>query len=169
MVTPSASVEPMLSITEVIDGIKHLSNANALRFKKASEYLSFGGARPPADLRNEAIRRVAAGTRNCPRNIPIVVFLFGVMRSIASADRKAIKRAPKFAIVPKDDSAAANLLDGADPRLSPEDRMIQEEALAELKNTVLNLFEADVETQTLVEGLMDGMEGQRAPRARGTE
>jgi hypothetical protein len=95
MVTPSASAEALLSVTEVIDRIRNLSDPDALRFKKASQYLSYGGARPPPELRNEVIRRAAAGTRKCPRNLPIVVFLFGVMRSIGSADRKALNRAPK--------------------------------------------------------------------------
>lgn len=159
MVTPSTSAEAVLSVTEVINGVKHLSDADALRFEKGSQRLSYGGARPPGDLRNEAIRRAAAGTRKCPRDIPIVVFLYGVMRSIASADRKALDRSPKLAVVPREGSTARNLLEGKDPRLSPEDRMIQEEEIAAIRKKVLDLFEDDVVAQTLVDGIMSEMEG----------
>jgi hypothetical protein len=160
MVTPSASAETMLSVAEVIGRIRDLSDPDALRFKKASHYLSYGGARPPAELRNEAIRRAAAGTRKCPRNIPMVVFLFGVMRSIASADRKALNRAPVLAVVPNRGSVVTGQLEGVDPRLSPEDRMIQDEELAEMRAKVLGLFKDDVVAQTLADGIMEEMEGK---------
>jgi len=160
MATPSVPAEAALSATEVADGIRCLSDADILRFKRASQYLSYGGARPPADLRNEAIRRAADGTRKCPRNLPIVVFLFGVMRSIASADRKAIRRAPTLTVVSKGGSAASTLLDGVDPRRSPEDLIIQEEQVGELKRRVLDLFKNDLVAHTLAEGLVDGIEGR---------
>jgi hypothetical protein len=47
MVTPGASTEPVLSAAEAIEAVEHMSAADLLRFKKASHYLSFGGARPP--------------------------------------------------------------------------------------------------------------------------
>src|SRR5262245_30053308 len=127
MATPTASAEAVLSAVEAIDIIRNLSVPDLLRLKRASQYLSYGGARPPADLRNEAIRRVADGRRKCPRDIPIVTILYGVMRSIASADRKALQRTPTLAVVPRHDSAATSPLDGVDPRLSPEERLIQEQ------------------------------------------
>src|SRR5688572_15868919 len=127
MATPSASAEPVLSTAEVIDRIRNLSVSDALKFKKSSEYLSYSGGRPPEELRNEAIRRAVQGTRKCPRNIDLVVFLYGVMRSIVSADRKARLRSPNLAVVPRHYSAQTSLLDGVDPRLSPEDQLIQNE------------------------------------------
>jgi hypothetical protein len=160
MVTPSAPAETVLSVTEVIDGIRGLSDADALRFRRASHYLSHGDARSPTELRNEAVRRAADGSRKCPRNLPIVVFLFGVMRSIASTDRKAADRTPKLAVVPRDSSAGATLLEGVDPRLSPEDRLIKDEEITELKVRVLDLFRDDLVIHTLVEGLITGMEGE---------
>jgi hypothetical protein len=160
MVTPSAPAETVLSVTEVTDRIRGLSDADALRFKRASHYLSHGDSRSPAELRNEAIRRAVDGSRRCPRNLPIVVFLFGVMRSIASADRKAANRTPKLAVVPRDSSAGATLLEGVDPRLSPEDRLIKDEEITELKTRVLDLFRDDLVVHTLVEGLITGMEGE---------
>ena len=105
MVLPSAPAEPaesVLSVAEVTDGIRNLSDADKYRFKRASQYLSCAGARPAADLRHEAVRRAIGGMRKCPRGLPIVAFLFGVMRSIAHADRKALQRVP-HADVPVED------------------------------------------------------------------
>jgi hypothetical protein len=162
MARPRASAEAVLSPAEAIDSIRTLSAPDLLRLKKASQYWSYGGARPPEDLRHEAIRRVAAGARKCPRDIPIVAFLIGVMRSIASADRKALQRTPTLALVPRHDSAATSLLDGADPRLSPEERLIQAEEKAEIRGRILALFEDDVVAQTLADLGRNG--GQRTPR-----
>jgi hypothetical protein len=158
MVTPSASAEPELSTAEAVDAIRHLSVADLDRFRRSSYYHSFGGARSPADLRQEAVRRTAAGTRKCPRAVPVVVFLSGVMRSIASADRKALGRASGLAIVRRDDSGLTPELD--DPRLSPEDRIIRNERCAELRKSVLALFEDDLVAQTLADGMMSEMEGK---------
>src|SRR5262245_22005550 len=83
MAAPSASTETALSVDEVADAIRLLSEPDKLRFIKASNYLSVGGARSPEDLRQEAIRRAIAGTRKCPRHVPIIGFLCGVMQSIA--------------------------------------------------------------------------------------
>jgi hypothetical protein len=89
---PAEVAESVLPVAEVTDGIRNLSDADKYRLKRASQYLGDAGARPPADLRHEAIRRAIAGSRKCPRYLPVVAFLIGTMRSIAHADRKALKR-----------------------------------------------------------------------------
>lgn len=161
MVTPSASEEEsLLSAAEVADRIRDLSDADVLRLKRASEYLSFGGARPPADLRQEAIRRAVSGARKCPCGLSMVTFLRGVMRSIAWADRKSLARGPKLAVVAKDDRGEGSLAGIADRRMSPEDKIIHDENIAKMKRKILALFEDDVVAQTLAEGIMDGMEGK---------
>lgn len=165
MAAPSASSETALSVDEVTDGIRSLSVPDQLRLKKASKYLSFGTTRPADDLRQEAMRRAVAGTRKCPRHVPIVEFLFGVMRSIASTDRRAVDRAPKLVLVPSHDLAAGQI--GVDPRLSPEDRIIQEETAAEHRAAILALFADDLVAQTLAEGVMDGMEGSELQELTG--
>jgi hypothetical protein len=147
MVTPSVSAETVLSVTEVLDGINNLCAADIVRFKRASQYLCFGGARPPEDLRHEAIRRLAAGTRHCRRNISIIASLCGAMRSIASADRKSLRRRPELVVVPEG-HADAGVYGGVDPRLSPEDRLIIEEEAAEMKQKILDLFTDDVVAQS---------------------
>jgi DNA-directed RNA polymerase specialized sigma24 family protein len=149
----------VLSVTEITDGIRNLSDAELYRFKRGSLYLSFGGARAAADLRHEAVRRAIDGTRKCPRVLPIVAFLFGVMRSIAHADRKAIRRVPNTAVL-DDHPSSQTLLDGVDPRVSPEDELLRNEEVIEIKTQVLALFQDDAVAQMLVEGMFIEMEGK---------
>jgi DNA-directed RNA polymerase specialized sigma24 family protein len=160
MVVASTSEEVVLSVAEATARLQALSEADALLLKKASIHLSFGGARSSRDLRQEAFKRTLAGSRRCPRNLPIVPFLFGVMRSIASADRKSLGRVPELTLVPKDDSTTGKIFEGRDPRLSPEDLAIKEQELVEIKERILALFEDDLVAQTLTEGMMEGMEGK---------
>jgi hypothetical protein len=162
MVTPSAPVQPVrpvLSVTEITDGIRNLSDADKYRFKRASQYWGSAGARPPADLRHEAVRRAIDGSRKCPRRLPIVVFLIGVMRSIACADRRALQRARR-ATIPSDAPDCQTILDGIDPRISPEEQMLRNEEMIEMKARVFALFEGDAVARDLVEGRFIGMEGK---------
>jgi DNA-directed RNA polymerase specialized sigma24 family protein len=159
---PSAPAElpdSVLSVTEIIEGIRSLSADDQFRFKRASEYLSHGGARPAEDLRHEAVRRAIAGSRKCPRDVPIAKFLFGVMRSIAHADRKALHRSSQ-AVPLSNDSGSQSLFDGADPRISPEELLLRNEESASMKSQILALFEDDLTAQTLIEGQFDQMEGK---------
>lgn len=161
MVIPSAPAVPIgseLSVTEVTDGIRNLSDAEQIKFKRASEYLGRAGARPPADLRHEAIRRAIARDRKCPRRLSVVAFLIGTMRSIAHADRKALKRAKSAMTLP--DPGSLTILDAADPRVSPEEAMLRNDETAEIKARVLQLFEDDAIAREMVEGRFLGMEGK---------
>jgi hypothetical protein len=162
MVVPSAPAEPaqsVLSVAEVTDGIENLSDIEKYRLRRTSEYLSCAVARPAADLRHEAIRRAIAGSRKCPRALPIVSFLIGVMRSIAYADRRSLQRAAQ-AVVPSDDLNCQTLLDGADPRASPEEQLLRNEEIIEMKAQVLALFKDDNVARDLAEGRFIEMEGK---------
>jgi hypothetical protein len=159
---PSAPAElpdSVLSVQEITEGIRNLSAEDQFRFKRASEYLSHSGARPAQDLRHEAVRRSIAGSRKCPRAIPIANFLFGVMRSIAHADRKALHRSSR-AVSIDNVSGSQSLFDCADPRISPEELLLRNEESASMKGQILALFEDDLTAQTLIEGQFAQMEGQ---------
>jgi len=162
MVMPSAPAVPVesmvLSVTEVTDGIRSLSDAEQIKFKRASQYLGGAGARPPADLRHEAIRRAIAGSRKCPRHLSIMAFLIGAMRSIAHADRKAVKRTSRTLNLA--DPNSSTMLDAADPRISPEEATLRKDDTAEMKARVLPLFEDDAIARDIIEGKFMGMEGK---------
>jgi len=170
MVAPGAPEKAVLSEAEASDRIRALLSApeDAIRFIRASNYWSFGGARPAADLRQEAMRRTVAGTRRCPRDLPMVAFLIGVMRSIASSDRRALQRAPRLSVVTSDATDAGSI-GGVDPRHSPEDQIIANDRAAEIKAKILVLFENDLIAKTLAEGIMEEMEGEELRALVGLE
>jgi DNA-directed RNA polymerase specialized sigma24 family protein len=171
MVMPRAAAVPaesVLSVAEVTDGIRTLSDADQIRFKRASQYFSCAGARPAADLRHEAIRRAIAGSRKCSRNLPIVAFLIGVMRSIAYADRRAVQRAKQPTIAGNDPNSQT-LLDGPDPRSSPEEQLLRNEQIAEMKAQVLAVFKDDPAAHDLVEGRFLGLEGKELQQLVGLD
>jgi RNA polymerase sigma-70 factor (ECF subfamily) len=157
MVIAKPSEDTTLSVTEVTARIRAMSDADKVRLIRASNYLSFAGVRPAQDLRQEAIRRAIDGTRKCRPDLPIVVFLKGVMRSIAWADRKATACAPKLGVVPKTGAAAQH--DIADPRLSAEDKIVQQDRLEEIRESILGLFHDDADARFIAEGMMDGIQG----------
>jgi len=161
MVIPAAPAEVaelVLSVAEVTDGIRNLSDAEQIKFKRASQYLGGAGARPPADLRHEAIRRAIAGSRKCPRYLPVVAFLIGTMRSIAHADRKALKRTSRTPSLA--DPSSSTILDAADPRIGPEEATLRNDDIAEMKARVLRLFEDDAIARDMIEGKFMRMEGE---------
>jgi hypothetical protein len=155
---PAEIAELSLSAADVTDGIRNLSDGEQIKFKRASQYLGGAGARPPADLRHEAIRRAIAGSRKCPRHLPVVAFLIGTMRSIAHADRKALNRASKTLILA--DPSSSTILDATDPRISPEEVILRTEEMAEMKARVLQLFEDDATAHDIVEARFIRMEGK---------
>lgn len=138
---PAEIAESSLSVADVTEGIRNLSDGEQIKFKRASQYLGGAGARPAAELRHEAIRRAIAGSRKCPRHLPVVAFLIGTMRSIAHADRKALKRASRTLILA--DPSSSTILDAPDPRISPEEAILRTDGMAEMKARVLKLFEDD--------------------------
>ncbi|WFU79939.1 hypothetical protein QA645_36475 [Bradyrhizobium sp. CIAT3101] len=157
-ITSVSAPDGMLPVAEVTERLAHLSDADLLRIRRASQYLCYGGARPADELRQEAFRRALDGTRKCRCNLGIVQFLIGAMRSIASSDRKTQSKRPALSVVSRVGEGAA--LEIRDPRLSPEDLALKQEMTAVIRNAVRLLFEGDVVGQTLVDGLMEGMEGQ---------
>ena len=82
--------------------IADLTPADHARLVKVAHVLAHGLPEEPEDLIQEAIVRTISGTRKCPRRMAIPAFLYGVMRSLASAARK---RGDALRFVPFEDDA----------------------------------------------------------------
>ena len=80
------------SITELESLIEALSDEDYNRLAKIGSIRALGMPISGEDLLHEAVRRVLDGKRNCPVDVPLAVFLAGVMRSLASAARTEFKR-----------------------------------------------------------------------------
>jgi RNA polymerase sigma-70 factor (ECF subfamily) len=116
------------------------------------------------DLLQEAITRVLTGKRMRPRDVPMVAFLGGVMRSLRAdhirrarggADRVNDPHAPEES---RDELIALDLLD---PTSDPERALIAVEEL----NKIRQLFAGDALALLIIEGLAEGLTAEQI-RAR---
>jgi DNA-directed RNA polymerase specialized sigma24 family protein len=99
-----------------------------------------------SDLLNEAVARALDGSRQCPPGVGIVVFLAGIMRSIASEHwRRRRREAGIFEISGGDDEA--------DPAPDPERSLATLQALAALDQ----LFAGDLAASQILAGLAAGL------------
>jgi DNA-directed RNA polymerase specialized sigma24 family protein len=149
----------VLSEDEIVDAIRALSAASWNRLRRVARVFCRGRPIEPEDLLQEAFARAIDGSRNCPRNIDIVRFLTGAMRSIASGAIKSLTRQPDFRALPliNDDGLA---LDPPDRRPTAEQQIISDQEAARIRREMLDLFQDDLTAQVLVEGMMEEMEGE---------
>jgi hypothetical protein len=80
------------------------------------------------------------------------------MRSIADADRKALRRSKQVSDN-GDDSNGQTHPDWPDFTSNPEQQLLRNEEIAEMRRKVLALFEDDPLARDLVEGRLAGFEG----------
>lgn len=108
-----------------------------------------------ADLLNEAVLRALEGTRRWPPHVPLVVFLAGIMRSLA--DEHWRQHRVRLALF-----AAAAPIDGViDAAPDPEREMIARQALV----AVDRLFRDDAEALQLILGLSNGLTAEEIQHA----
>ena len=145
---------------ELKDAIRGLSAAEWGRLRKIAA--SFAHGRPIAaeDLLQEAFRRALDdGGRNWPSDLTAIGFLAGTMKSIAHGELEKAKRRPALVPVANqgDDQGG---IDPPDPAPSAEQYLETAGEAAAIKKTLLDLFDSDPTAQVIVEGIMEGMEGE---------
>ncbi len=74
----------LLSVTDVRAAFQSFAAADNLRLEKAGRYLGWKCRTDGDELLGEAVMRALNGDRRCPRHLPAVQFLIGVMKSLAS-------------------------------------------------------------------------------------
>lgn len=165
--TPGQPEVAHLTPSELVDAIRAMSDAGWNRLRKAAAYFSRGRPLSPDDLLQEAWMRALDGTRHCPRNVDVVRFIAGVMRSIASDEAKAHSRReaqaqkepPDLRLVPRTGDAEPSG-EVSVPTPTIEDQFASSQEAERIKRAVLALFADDVTAETIVEGIMEGMEGE---------
>lgn len=150
----------VLSRDEVIEAIRALSDASWNRLRRVATMFCRGRPIEPEDLLQEALTRATDGSRNCPQNIDLVRFLAEAMRSIASSSMKVIARQLEFQAVPliSDDGVTLDLVD---ERPAAEQQAISDQEVARIKRAIIDLFRGDVTAEVLVEGMMEGLDGEK--------
>jgi len=151
----------VLSIGEVSMAISALSRADVCRLRKAARFLAgINGLNDDGELLQEALVRAYEGRRKCRRDLPILTFLIGAMRSIANSAAKSARRSPvdRFVSVSDDFDDAADsgpFAEGVD-FVTPE----REEVARNMLQKIQDVFKDDEESQMLLYAIGEGFKGQ---------
>ena len=108
------------------------------------------------DLLHEAIVRMLDGRRKWLRDVPLIAFLRGVMRSIASDQwrrQEAAVVVSESAIGTEDETADGAIAEAPDASLAPETRA----AAAQTLSRIEELFKSDAEALTVLAGMATGL------------
>lgn len=155
------------STADIIEAIRRLSTADWVRLKKAAAYYA-RPAIPAQDLLQEAFARALDGSRACPAHVDAVRFLAEAMRSIADGEQDKADRRPALASI-EGGSGAAAAMNCPDPTPGVEDRIVQEEQDARMRDDLLALFEDDPAAKDIVEGTMEGMTAEELRELTGLD
>jgi DNA-directed RNA polymerase specialized sigma24 family protein len=158
---------PLLAKTEVKRAIEALPRVGWLRLHKIARALSRHTATDPDDLLQEAFQRALNGSRRCPRDLDIVRFLAGTMRSIASDWAKARKRRPEVNLLASTGVVEGVVVQVLDRRPSPDDVLASAQEAACMRKALLDLFADDGIARAMLSGIMDGKDGEDLRRLTG--
>jgi len=154
-----APEKPAFSEGETREALSALSDADMLRLGKISRRFSLGRI-DPDDLLQRAFVAVLSGARKWPRDIDLMCFMVGTIKSLASSQFKSLNRSPELHLVgaaendPEEDLMETTM---PDPEPNAEQGLISEQETKAICEAVLQLFEDDEIAQVIVEGHMDGM------------
>ena len=144
---------------EIDRAIQDLSDADWTRLGRVAKRYARNGLIEPDDLLQEAFRRALDGRRNCPVHVHPVKFLAEAMRSIADGESEKIESYPRLVPIANHGGHETGV-DPPDPALDPEQRAGSVDEEAVIKARLLSAFEDDEIAQVIVEGIMEGIEGE---------
>lgn len=118
-----------LTIDELRAAFQALSKGEILKLQKSAKYYSRKCNADPDELINEGICRALAGKRRCRRNLAPLVFLIGIVKSLASDLYRG------GASDPLAHPVTADVLDSAEPlAANPADAQNPEDRLAKIED-----------------------------------
>lgn len=163
---PPTLTETVLSVDEIKIKLGSLSNADAVRLQRIAYHYSKGVINAD-DLLFRAFEKALSGERNCPRNIGVMMFLRGVIRSLASSEFKSLARSP---VTSENDLCCDDENDPIQvehPSFEPsaEETLV----LAEKVAAILCLFNDDEIARIIVEGMMEEMDAQELQELTGLD
>jgi DNA-directed RNA polymerase specialized sigma24 family protein len=145
---------------EISEALRSLDAFGWARLRKIAAVLAAGGRGQEDELLQETMLRVLDGGRLWPQGLPLMSFLAGVMKSVAHGERAKVKRSPVRRAASLYDGSGALVIDMADAGPTPEDSLAEEQAAGRIKQRMAAAFEGDFDAQMLLEGMLDGMEGE---------
>lgn len=145
---------------EFREAMRHLSAADWERLRKIAAVLAVGRTLEGEDLMQEAIARVLDGGRPWPRCVAILPFLGGVMKSVAHGERAKVKRSSIRQPISLYSHAGDLAIDPPSTSATPEEVVAEGEEWSRVRHGITAMFGDDYEAQILLEGIMDGLEGE---------
>lgn len=142
---------------EAAAALAALSEADLLRLERFARFRALGLVRVEwADLLQDALERVLAGSRQWPRHIRFIVFLLQTIRSVASEERRQQVESPvayESDLHADDADPTSSLLQSySDPSAGPEREVAARVALKQIEQ----LFSDDPVALAVLAGLADG-------------
>ncbi|WP_159992523.1 hypothetical protein [Roseomonas sp. 18066] len=145
---------------EISDALENLDAFGWARLRKLATVLAAGGRGREDELLQETMLRVLDGGRPWPQGVLLMPFLAGVMKSVAHGERAKVKHSPVRRAASLYDGSGALVIDMADAEPTAEEALAEEQAAGRLKQRVVAAFEGDFDAQILLEGMLEGMEGE---------
>jgi len=157
--------EERCSVEELSAAVASLSEVDHAKILLAARHFSHRCKIPPDDLRQEAFCLIFEGRRTCKRGVPIVAFVCGVVRGLASDAYKARGRSE----IPVPD-----LHEGVVPVWRQESPTPEDAAIASLTDVPMiaeieAMVAGDEQLELLLQGLMDQMRGAELQELLGVD
>ena len=149
-----------LSPEEFGAAYRDLSHDDRKKLAVIAKRFCRGTTLDPGDLLNEAIRRTLLGARRCGRELNVVAYLVGVMRSLISHEREKQSR-----FVTTDDAgevdAHMRARLGEKPRAgSAEDAIIDAQERTRIIAEIFAMFRDQPEEMAVLEALREELTGK---------
>ena len=155
--------EILFSVEEVRKALEALTEAQYKRIRLVARWLAAGTTMEADELISKGVVS-ALSSRTCPRHVPVMTFLIGAIRSLASAEYKAMERAVVVPF-PKRDADGIEIVSelADDEGLSPEAICLlseQRKANSLMVRAVNDALKDDYDAQLLLAGWSEGLRGE---------
>ena len=157
---PLAARPELHSSAEFADAVRRLSPPELGKLRRIAAAEALGGPTEGDDILQEAFARVLEERRPWPVGVNLVPFLAGVVRSVASGEEEMVGRSVVRRPIPLFDSSGALTVDPPDCCPTAEEGLMEEDAARETRRKITQAFAGDYDAQILVEGILEGMEGE---------
>jgi len=165
MRNPKLMMRPSTPLERAV-ALRLVSDMDLLRLKAIARIHARG--LPPdvswSDLLQEALARVLNGSRQVPNDIPLEVFLSGVMRSIRAEHWRRVRRDAQHRRASEDlQESASSEAELLDPAPDPERALLAQQEL----EAIATLFADDPIALQIIVGLGDGLSADEIRAACG--
>ncbi len=144
-----------LDLLEAREAIERLTSADVLRLERAGRQFAFAAGCDAGELLSEAVYQTLAGERNCPREMAMMPFLIGVMRSRASARRQKVK--PELVSADATDAAGRLLYEPVETGPNVEELALRQEDTLARRSALEDLFADDEKATLFLWAYLDGL------------